>query len=258
MKDRILRYLREEGGSAPIEEVLRRCAGVVHGAETVEEPVARWLLQDPRFERAGRRLRLAEGHDDPDRQPLEEAVFVVVDLETTGSRARDSITEIGAVRVRGGNLEDSWSTLVDPGVPVPPEVRRLTGIEDSMLAGQPGIAEALPAFLSFLGDAVLVAHNAPFDLGFLRRARLRLQTLDVPHRTLCTVRMAKAHFPRLRSRNLDALARHLGISVVGRHRALGDALATARILVSLLDRAVERGETTVGGVAAYAGIWPQG
>jgi len=254
MKDRIYRFLLDAGGQAPAEEVLRRCAGVVGGAGSVEEPLLGWIVLDPRFEKEGDVLRLAEGHGDPDRLPFDEAVFVVVDLETTGTQGGDSITEIGAVRVRGGAVGETWSTLVDPGVAIPGRITRMTGIHDGMLQGQPSIAEALPVFLAFLGDGVLVAHNAPFDLGFLRRARQALQGLDLPNRVLCTVRMARLLMPRLRSRNLDSLALHLGIEVPGRHRALGDATATARILTALLERASARGDRTVGDLARYSGI----
>jgi DNA polymerase III epsilon subunit family exonuclease len=254
MKDRIYRYLLKSGGEASTKDVLRRCAGVVWGAGAVEEPLLGWIASDPRFEKDGEVLRLADGHADPDRLPIDEAIFVVVDLETTGTRGGDSITEIGAVRMRGGIAEESWSTLVNPGVKIPGQITRLTGIHDAMLEGQPSIAEALPVFLEFLGDSVLVAHNAPFDLGFLRRARQALQGMDLPNRVLCTVRMARTLMPRLRSRNLDSLALHLGIEVPGRHRALGDATATARILAALLERAEARGDRTVGDLARYSGI----
>ena len=104
--------------------------------------------------------------------PLSEVTFVVVDLETTGGSAtRDAITEVGAVKVRGGEVLGEFQTLVDPGGPVPPMITVLTGITDAMLIGAPRIEEVLPAFLEFAGfgpTTVLVAHNARFDVGFLR------------------------------------------------------------------------------------------
>jgi DNA polymerase-3 subunit epsilon len=103
--------------------------------------------------------------------PLHEVTFVVVDLETTGGApASCEITEIGAVKVRGGERLGEFQTLVDPGVPIPPFISVLTGISDSMVAGAPRLGAALTAFLEFAGDAVLVAHNAPFDVGFLKAA----------------------------------------------------------------------------------------
>src|SRR6187431_651802 len=104
-------------------------------------------------------------------EPLSATTFVVVDLETTGgSPASSAITEIGAVKTRGGEIVGEFQTLVDPGGPIPPFIVALTGITDAMVYAAPPIEEVLPAFLEFLGDAVLVAHNAPFDTGFLRAA----------------------------------------------------------------------------------------
>src|SRR4051812_42687800 len=103
--------------------------------------------------------------------PLSETTFVVVDLETTGgSPASSAITEIGAVKVRGGEVLGEFQTLVDPGFGIPPFITVLTGITDGMVAAAPRLSEVLPAFLEFARGTVLVAHNAPFDLGFLRAA----------------------------------------------------------------------------------------
>ena len=103
--------------------------------------------------------------------PLAEVTFVVVDLETTGGSPKDcAITEIGAVKVRGGAVLGEFQTLVDPGQEIPPYISVLTGITTSMVAAAPRIGTVLPAFLEFARGAVLVAHNAPFDLGFLKAA----------------------------------------------------------------------------------------
>src|SRR5687768_10988992 len=103
--------------------------------------------------------------------PLSDVTFVVVDLETTGGSPKDSaITEIGAVKVRGGAVLGEFQTLVDPGCEIPPYISVLTGITSMMVAAAPRIAAVLPAFLEFARGAVLVAHNAPFDLGFLKAA----------------------------------------------------------------------------------------
>src|SRR5438105_7990281 len=108
-------------------------------------------------------------------EPLRTTTFTVVDLETTGgSNAADGITEIGAVRVRGGEVQGEFQTLVDPGVPITPFVSVLTGITDAMVGGAPHISAVLPAFLEFARGSVLVAHNAPFDVGFLRRSAAEL------------------------------------------------------------------------------------
>jgi len=176
----------------------------------------------------------------------------VVDLETTGGGPGDSgITEIGAVRVRGGRLEDTFVTLVNPRRPIPPFVRDLTGITDEMVASAPDLADALPRFLAFAGRAVLVAHNAAFDVGHLTAARqlLEARPLDVP--ALCTLRLARRLLPELRRRNLDSVAGDLGIPCADRHRALGDARIAADVLRAFLARAAERGFRTVADLVRF-------
>jgi DNA polymerase-3 subunit epsilon len=184
--------------------------------------------------------------------PLAEAPFVVVDLETTGGApAASGITEIGAVRLRGGRIEDTFVTLVNPGRPIPPFVRNLTGISDEMVAVAPDIAKALPRFFEFAGRAVLVAHNAAFDMGHLGAARLALDggALELP--ALCTLRLARRLLPALPRRGLDAVAEALGIACADRHRALGDARIAAAILRVFLEESATRGFRTVGDLVRF-------
>jgi DNA polymerase-3 subunit epsilon len=255
VKERIYRYLVEAGGEARVERIWRDCLCLVgDGVEAVREPILGYLARDGRFRLEGDLIALAPGHGDPGILLLDEAPFTVVDIETTGTSASgDAIAEIAAVRVRGGAMEESFATLVDPRRAIPPWITSLTGISDDMVRGRPTIAEALPEFLSFLGSDVLVAHNAPFDRGFLNEARERLQGLPLENPTLCTVRLARRYLPRLRRRDLDSVTRHLGIHVEGRHRALGDAVATAEVLLALLERAGSAGARTVGELLATCG-----
>ncbi|HWP66581.1 MAG TPA: exonuclease domain-containing protein, partial [Candidatus Limnocylindria bacterium] len=179
----------------------------------------------------------------------------MVDLETTGGAPGDcAITEIGAVRLCGGRVEDSFVSLVNPGRPIPPFVRELTGITDDMVAGAPTLADALPRFLAFAERAVLVAHNAAFDVGHLTAASLALQgrPLDVP--ALCTLRLARRLLPELRRRNLDSVAADLGIPCADRHRALGDARIAAEVLRVFLTRAAERGFRTVADLLRFQAL----
>lgn len=174
---------------------------------------------------------------------LRESTFVVVDLETTGGSPQrgDRIIEIGAVRVRSGRVVERFATLVDPERRIPPFITRLTGITQDMLAGQPKIDAALGGLLAFAAHDVLVAHNAAFDVPFLD-TMLRAhygRRLEHPH--LCTLRLARRLLPQLRRRSLDALAAHFGIVVADRHRALGDASATAEIFFHLLELLPRRG-----------------
>ncbi|WP_146841385.1 DEDD exonuclease domain-containing protein [Cellulomonas composti] len=171
--------------------------------------------------------------------PLADVTFVVVDLETTGSApAECGITEIGAVKVRGGQVLGEFQTLVDPGGPVPPFIQVLTGITTSMLVGAPVIEDVLPRFLEFSHGAVLVAHNAPFDIGFLRAAAARGGYAWPGNRVLDTVRLARRVVTRDEAPNhkLGTLAALFGASVTPNHRALEDARATVDVLHALLGR----------------------
>jgi DNA polymerase-3 subunit epsilon len=176
---------------------------------------------------------------------LVDTTFVVVDLETTGGSPIDSqITEIGAVKVRGGDVIGEFSTLVDPGGPIPPFITVLTGITNAMVIGAPKIDEALPTFLEFAGpDSVLVAHNAAFDARFLSHESARLGYRDWSPPVVCTVRLARRlvrdEVPNLRLATLASALR-------GRtpcHRALADARATTDVLHALLELAGRWGVT---------------
>ena len=171
--------------------------------------------------------------------PLREVTFVVLDLETTGGSAHgDAITEIGAVKVRGGERIGELATLVDPGTGVPPSIVALTGITTAMVAGAPRLPAVLPSLLEFLTGAVLVAHNAPFDAGFLRAACKRHGQVWPRPPVLCTARLARAVLSRdeAPSVRLGALARLFGTATTPDHRALADARATVEVLHRLLER----------------------
>lgn len=171
--------------------------------------------------------------------PLREVTFVVLDLETTGgSAARDAITEVGAVKVRGGERVGELATLVDPGTGIPPQVVALTGITTALVTGAPRLPEVLPSVLEFLHGAVLVAHNAPFDAGFLRAACERHGVAWPRPPVLCTARLARAVLTRdeAPSVRLGALAELFGTATRPTHRALADARATVEVLHHLLER----------------------
>jgi DNA polymerase-3 subunit epsilon len=172
-------------------------------------------------------------------RPLREVELVVVDLETTGgSPASSEITEIGAVRVRGGEVLGEFQTLVNPVGAIPPFIAVLTGITDAMVAGAPRLDQALPAFLEFSRGAVLVAHNAPFDLGFLRAGceRLGLHWPSPEH--LDTARLARRVLTRDEAPDckLATLARLFRAGTTPNHRALADARATVDVLHGLIAR----------------------
>jgi len=172
-------------------------------------------------------------------RPLREVVFVVVDLETTGgSSAACDITEIGAVKICGGEVLGEFQTLVAPTTSIPPFIAVLTGITDAMVAGAPRLGQALPAFLDFARGAVLVAHNAPFDLGFLRAGCERLGLLWPAPESLDTARLARRVLTRDEAPDcrLATLARLFRTDVRPCHRALADAQATVDVLHGLFAR----------------------
>lgn len=182
-------------------------------------------------------------------RPLAELDYAVVDVETTGFAPKDSgITEIGAVRVHCGLVVAEFTTLVNPGTPVPGPVAELTGIDDEMLAGAPPAATVLPGLLAFAQDCVLVAHNARFDVSFLTVA-CEAAGLDWPGcPVIDTVRLARYLMvvpDEVADRKLGTLAEFFGTQVQPSHRALADARATADILMRLIGRLADRGVITL-------------
>lgn len=179
-------------------------------------------------------------------EPLHATTFVVVDLETTGgSPATCAITEIGAVKTRGGEVIGEFQTLVDPGAPIPPMIVALTGITDAMVVAAPRIEQVLPSFLEFLGDAVLVAHNARFDVGFLKAACREHGYRWPGNEVVDTVTLARRATTKEEAPNkkLSTLARVFGTRVTPNHRALDDARATSEVLHGMLERLARFGIT---------------
>jgi DNA polymerase III epsilon subunit family exonuclease len=251
--DRLVELVEERRGPVYVEEAARR----LFALRSAPVGLARNLLEevvgeDSRLAWRGDSVGLA---DPPGAELLlENATFVVVDLETTGltpSTAR--ICEIGAVRVRELELEDEFETLVNPGVPLGPAISALTGLRDAQLRGQPPAAAAVRRFLAFAGDAVLVAHNARFDLAFLDRETERLTGARLAGPVVDTVGLARrllvGRTPRA---GLASLSQFFGTAARPCHRALPDAQATAEILLHLLGLAQERGARTVADLVDLA------
>lgn len=171
--------------------------------------------------------------------------FVVFDIETTGLNAdRDKITEIGAVKVKDGKVVDTFSSFVNPEIPIPDFIVKLTGITDDMVADAPTIETLLPEFLEFSNGAVLVAHNASFDTGFIRHyARVIGENLDNP--VIDTLELSRQMFPGLKKYKLNIVAKHLGVELKNHHRALDDARACAGIFVKCIEILREKGINTI-------------
>jgi DNA polymerase III subunit epsilon len=190
--------------------------------------------------------------------PFDEMDFVIVDLETTGWAPEEAtITEIGAVLVRGGRVRAQFSSLVNPGSAIPEQVTALTGINDAMVAAAPPLATVLADFLAFARGCVLTAHNAPFDLAFLTAACKSCELPWPEFRVLDTVELARKVLgeKEVADCKLATLAAYFGARTKPRHRALPDAMATAEVLSALLGRLAASGVNSLAGVGfSEAGV----
>jgi len=170
------------------------------------------------------------------REHLLDSVFVVIDLETTGFDARKSeIIDVGAVRVEGGVITETFSSLVDPGFFIPERIRELTGITNAMLVGSPKINRVLPELLEFIGDSIVVGHNVSQDIKFIDKyTRLYYgEKFRRPH--ICTLQLSRKLLPNLTKHSLKDIADYFGIRYDRLHRALEDALTTAEVFLKLLN-----------------------
>jgi DNA polymerase III epsilon subunit family exonuclease len=251
--DRLVELVEERRGPVYAEEAARRLFALRHAPVGLARSLLEEVVgEDSRLAWRGDAVGLADppGAD----LLLEAASYVVVDLETTGLRPGSArICEIGAVRVRELELAEEFQLLVDPGVPIGPAISALTGLEDSELRGQPHPGIAVRRFLEFAGDAVLVAHNARFDLGFLDRETERLAGARLAGPVVDTVGLARRLLAgRTPRAGLASLAQFFGTEARPCHRALPDALATAEILIRLIGLAQERGARTIADLGELA------
>jgi DNA polymerase-3 subunit alpha (Gram-positive type) len=178
----------------------------------------------------------------PREQNLEDAVYVVFDIETTGlSVSASKIIEIAAVKMQGGKELDRFSSFVNPHEPIPPHIQQLTNITDDMVKDAPDLEPVLKSFLGFIGDAVLVAHNARFDIGFIQEACKRLGYEAVSNPVLDTVELARYLHPGMKNHRLNTLAEYYKVPLENHHRAIDDTVALGGILNGLLKDAISRG-----------------
>jgi DNA polymerase III epsilon subunit family exonuclease len=250
--DRLVDLLEERGSLSAVE-----AARSLFATPSISDGLACSLLAeitagDSRVVCTGATVSLAGHHADP---LLEEAEFVVFDLETTGlSAERNRICEFGAVRVRALEPVDTFQSLVNPGVALPEPVARLTGLREQELRNAPSVSSVLRRFLSFVGDDMLVAHNARFDQRFLERQLLMRhggRRLSEP--PLCTAALARRLLEgRIRRVGLASLANFFGVPTRPCHRALPDAEATAEVLVHLIGLAQELGARRLSELRALA------
>ena len=255
--DRLVELVEERRGPVPAEEAARI---VLKLGAAVPVGLGRSLLADAveadaRLRFAGDLVALTGARGE--RMALEHATFVVFDLETTGLRPGDARPcEVGAVRVHGLELGERFQMLANPGARLQPSVAALTGLRDEQLRRAPPVTAVIRRFLAFSGDAVLVAHNARFDLAFLDCETMRISGLRVAATVIDTVGLARRLLGR-RPVNLAALSYLFATDARPCHRALPDAEATAEILVQLIGLAQERGARTVGDLVELAATRPR-
>ena len=198
-------------------------------------------------------------------QRIEDASFLIVDLETTGLGARARITEIGAIIVSGGSIGDEFQSMVNPMQAIPPRITSLTGITQSMVEEAETIERVLPSFLTWSGllsatPPLLVAHNASFDLGFLKRAARRLEIPWPKSGVVDTLALARLALPRplVSNHKLSTLVSHFKVDPGHAHRALADARATWHVLEALVQLMQPNGMSSVSDLLKYARPLPRG
>ena len=259
---RALNYL--SGGPADVVDLIGHICSLPGAPRIVAEHMAhamfagrpqfvrntdgRWMLADltPNSYAVarGRSRSIGQSADDM----LHRLSYVVVDTETTGGRSwlGDRITEIAAVVVRDGQIAEVYETLVNPSRPIPPFITQLTNITWDMVKDAPTFDRVAPDVMRVLEGNVFVAHNANFDWRFLTTELSRSTGRQLRGRKLCTVKIARKVLPQLPRRSLDYVARYYGIEIRNRHRAGGDALATAKCLIRLMSDLADRGCATWG------------
>ena len=260
---RALRLL--EAGPLPTAEVAARVLGVTSGAGAAATAVFTLLGGDRRFAVSSEGVWSlaapgAGAAADPGAPPaparsLRDEEWVVVDLETTGGTPLRGhrVTEVAAVHVSGGRITETYCTLVNPERPIPAMITSLTGITQGMVTEAPRFHQVAGRVRDAIAGRVFVAHNAAFDWRFLGHEMEHATGCRPAGRQLCTVRLARKLLPELPSRSLDALSLYFGVEIEARHRALDDAVATAHVLLRLIDMLEERGASDWEGLELVLG-----
>ena len=178
----------------------------------------------------------------PKDKKIDEEEFVVFDIETTGLNSHtNKIIEIGAVKIKAGRIIDRYSQLINPGISIPYYITEITSITNEQVANQPKIDEVIGKFVEFIGDAVLVAHNAPFDMGFIKRDIKEYLNIDLENSVIDTLQMARDLFPDFKKYGLGDLNKSLGLALEKHHRAVDDSQATANMFIIFLEKYKEKG-----------------
>ena len=231
-----IELLQATGGRASAVKVVDYVMKIRQPAPDLAKMLVLDLVEtDPRLQLTEDTLELIQAtHDN---RKLAETDYVVFDLETTGAKTPPCrVTEIGAFRVSGGVITEEFHTLVNPETPIPIFISQLTGITDRMVSRAPKFHEIAAEFLEFIGDSVLVAHNAHFDMRFLNHEIGRIhEQYRVANPHLCTVQLSRKLLPHIQNHRLNTVADYYSVALINHHRASEDARATAQIFINLLD-----------------------
>lgn len=246
-------FLVSLGGSSSAVEVVEYVMSIRNANDSlacllISDVVGR----DPRLSINGNVVSLVEPeHESID---LAQTGFVVFDFETTGAKTPPCrVTEVGAYRVINGEIVGEFHTLINPEMPIPLFITMLTGISDDMVRTAPKFEEVAADFLEFIGDSVLVAHNAGFDLRFLDHEVGRVyEDYRVANPSLCTVQLSRKLLPEIDNHKLKTLAEHFNVELINHHRANADALATAKVFINLLEGLKEHGVLDLGSAQRFA------
>jgi len=246
-------YLISVGGAAPATRLVDYVMNIADASDDIACRLMEAIVsRDARLRLNGNIIELEE--PDHDAIDLCETSFVVFDLETTGAKAPPCrITEIGAFKVENCELVGEFHTLVNPEVPIPPFITSLTGISDMMVRDAPRFSEVVDDFLAFIGDSVLVAHNSPFDLGFLNHEIAMVhEECRVGNPALCTVQLSRRLLPDIENHKLKTVASYYSVDLINHHRASDDARATAKIFINLLKMLNEQGINDLGAARKFS------
>lgn len=241
-----------EGCPTTSEIITANVLGLKHTRSIIADRLAVALLgSDPRVTRLANGMWSLLAPARP--TPIRDCTFAVVDVETTGSRSGngDRITEIAIVAVNGRSHQVVLDTLVNPQRSIPARVTSITNITQADVSTQPTFHEIADDVARELAGRVFTAHNASFDWGFVSREIRRARDVSLDGHRICTARLARNLIPGLKSRSLDSLARYFGIEIERRHRAGGDAIAAAKLLIRLIELAEERGATSVEDLVGF-------
>ena len=245
--------LRSFGGRASAVKVVDYVMKIRRAEPNLAKLLVSDLIdRDPRIQLNGDMVELtANGQETID---LDTAEFVVFDLETTGAKAPPCrITEIGAFRVKNGKVTGEFHRLVNPEMPIPPFIQGLTGITDAMVRNSPKFRDVMGDFLDFIGDSVLVAHNAKFDMHFLNHEIGKIyEDYRIGNPSICTVHLSRKLLPDIQNHKLKTLAEHFSVALINHHRASDDARATAGVFVNLLEDLQSRGISSLAAAKRFS------